>query len=185
MVSCVATFMMRWLIPRLYAFSSAHPGIEVRLSAAHGPVRFAEDGVDVAIRIGKPPWPRRVSAHRLLPDWMGPVVAPELQRRHRLARPSDLRKVALLHSETRPAAWPDWLRLTGMQGVDAARGLRFEHTYFLLEAAASGLGVAIGSYPMVKDDLASGRLVAPFGLVASPSSYYLLHPKSTPSAAKI
>ena len=25
-VSCLATFMMRWLIPRLYAFSAAHPG---------------------------------------------------------------------------------------------------------------------------------------------------------------
>jgi DNA-binding transcriptional LysR family regulator len=184
-VSCVATFMMRWLIPRLYAFSAAHPEIEVRLAASHAPVRFAEEGVDVAIRIGKPPWPRRVSTHRMFPDWMGPVVAPELQRRHRLARPSDLRRVALLHTETRPAAWSDWLRLTGTQGIDAAAGPRFEHTYFLLEAAASGLGVAVGSYPLVKDEIASGRLVAPFGFVVSPSSYYLLHPKSTPSSAKI
>jgi hypothetical protein len=35
-VSCLATFMMRWLIPRLYAFNAAHPGTEVRLAASHG-----------------------------------------------------------------------------------------------------------------------------------------------------
>src|SRR5215467_1997702 len=40
-VSCVATFMMRWLIPRLYAFNAAHPKIEVRLSASHASVDFA------------------------------------------------------------------------------------------------------------------------------------------------
>jgi LysR family transcriptional regulator, glycine cleavage system transcriptional activator len=45
--------------------------------------------------------------------------------------------------------------------------------------------VAIASYPLVKEDLAGGRLVAPFGFVASPSSYYLLHPKSTPNTARI
>src|SRR5262245_47182585 len=48
-VSCLATFMMRWLIPRLYDFAGMHPDIEVRLSASHQPVDFARDGVDVAI----------------------------------------------------------------------------------------------------------------------------------------
>jgi LysR family transcriptional regulator, glycine cleavage system transcriptional activator len=184
-VSCLATFMMRWLIPRLYAFSSAHPGIEVRLSASHGPVRFAEDGIDVAIRIGKAPWPRRVAAHRMFSDRIGPVLAPALKARHRLARPSDLRRLVLLHTDTRPQAWSEWLRLTGTQGIAAADGPHYEHTYFLLEAAASGLGVAIASYPLVKQDLAGSRLEAPFGFAASPNSYYLLHPKSTPNSARI
>jgi len=57
-VSCVATFMMRWLIPRLYAFNSMYPKIEVRLSASHSLVEFARTGLDVAIRVGRPPWPR-------------------------------------------------------------------------------------------------------------------------------
>jgi LysR family glycine cleavage system transcriptional activator len=120
-----------------------------------------------------------------LPDRIGPVLAPALQKRHRLTRPIDLRKLALLHTDTRPQAWPDWLRLSGTDGVDPAGGQRFEHTYFLLEAAASGLGVAIASLPLVKEDLASGRLVAPFGFVTSESSYYLLHAKRTPASARI
>src|SRR5262252_1904122 len=47
-VSCVATFMMRWLIPRLYAFNAIHPKIDVRLTASHAPVDFVRDGIDVA-----------------------------------------------------------------------------------------------------------------------------------------
>jgi LysR family transcriptional regulator, glycine cleavage system transcriptional activator len=184
-VSCLATFMMRWLIPKLYAFSSAHPHIEVRLAASHTPARFVDEGIDLAIRIGKPPWPRRVVAHRMFPDRIGPVLAPALQKRHRLTRPGDLRKTVLLHTQTRAGAWSDWLQLMGLHAIDAVNGPHFEHTYFLLEAAASGLGVAIGSYPLVQEDLASGRLIAPFGFVESPNAYYLLHPKSTPNSQRI
>jgi LysR family transcriptional regulator, glycine cleavage system transcriptional activator len=183
-VSCLATFMMRWLIPRLYAFNAAHPGTEVRLAASHAPVRFGDNGIDVAIRIGKRPWPRSVAAHPFLLDRIGPVLAPALRDRHRLERPADLRRLPLLHTETRPHAWADWLRITGTNDVDAAAGTRFEHTYFLLEAAASGLGVAIGSYPLVEHDVKSGRLVAPFGFVASGSSYCLLHPLKAVNTAK-
>ncbi len=183
-VSCLATFMMRWLIPRLYAFNAAHPSIEVRLSASHAPVSFADGGTDVAIRLGKSPWPRGVVAHPFLPDHIGPVLAPTLLARHRIKRPADFRRVALLHAETRPQAWAEWLRLAGASEPDATKGARFEHTYFLLEAAASGLGAAIGSYPLVQQDLESGRLVAPLGFMASGNSYCLLHPRRTPNLEK-
>jgi DNA-binding transcriptional LysR family regulator len=53
------------------------------------------------------------------------------------------------------------------------------------EAAASGLGVAIGSYPLVAHDLAAGRLVAPYGFVASRASYCLLHPRDTAKVPKV
>ncbi len=184
-VSCLATFMMRWLIPRLYAFNAAHPGIEVRLSASHAPVSFADGATDVAIRLGKPPWPRGVAAHPFLPDHVGPVLAPALVARHRIKRPADLRRVALLHAETRAEAWTDWLSRSGTNGLDPTRGPRFEHTYFLLEAAGSGLGAAIGSYPLVQHDLASGRLVAPFGFMATDGAYCLLHARRAPNLAKI
>ena len=192
-VSCLATFMMRWLIPRLYAFSAAHPGIEVRLAASHAPVDFGAGGVDLAIRLGKPPWPRGVTARPFIADRMGPVLAPALLQRHRIRRPADLARLDLLHAETRPGAWSQWLTIMGANGadaevdamVDAGRGPRFEHTYFLLEAAASGLGAAIGSYPLVEQDLKSGRLVAPFGFVPSGSAYHLLSPRMVPSRARI
>jgi DNA-binding transcriptional LysR family regulator len=37
----------------------------------------------------------------------------------------------------------------------------FDHFYFSLQAAVAGLGVAIGPWHLVRDDLESGVLVAP------------------------
>jgi LysR substrate binding domain len=48
----------------------------------------------------------------------------------------------------------------------------------LLQAATSGFGVAIGPHPLVADDIAAGRLVAPFGLVPHGLSMYVSYPKS-------
>jgi DNA-binding transcriptional LysR family regulator len=183
-VSCLATFMMRWLIPRLYGFNAANPRIEVRLSASHAPPDFGAGGIDVAIRIGRPPWTSAVVARPFLADNVGPVLAPALLEGRRVKRPVDLVRLGLLHAETRPGAWPRWLAMRGAEGIDATKGARFEHMYFLLEAAASGLGVAIASYPLVEQDLASGRLVAPFGLVSSGATYCLLQPRTAPNPGK-
>jgi DNA-binding transcriptional LysR family regulator len=173
-VSCIATFMMRWLIPRLHSFNAAHRNIEVRLSASHEPVDFSRDGIDVAIRLGRTPWPRNVTASPFLADRLGPVCAPALLEARKGMRMSDLRHHRLLHAETRAQAWADWASGRGTT-IDLKNSQGFEHTYFMLEAAASGLGIGIASYALVEYDLVSGRLVAPFGFAPSGRSYCLLH----------
>jgi len=183
-VSCVATFMMRWLIPRLYAFNALHRRIDVRLSASHLPVDFARDGIDVAIRLGKPPWPRNVAATPFMPDRIGPVCAPGLlQGRARLTL-ADLRRCTLLSADTRPDAWADWAQSRRVD-LDHGKARPFEHMYFMLEAAASGLGMGIASHALVEEDLRSGRLVAPFGFTASGRSYCVLHARALADNPKI
>ena len=46
-------------------------------------------------------------------------------------------------------------------------GTAFEHLYYLLEAAVAGLGPAIAPEPLVAEDLAAGRLIAPWGFAAT------------------
>jgi LysR family transcriptional regulator, glycine cleavage system transcriptional activator len=183
-VSCVATFMMRWLIPRLYAFNALHRNIDVRLSASHAPVDFVRDGIDVAIRVGRAPWPRNVIASSFLPDRIGPVCAPALLKGRKSLRMSDLRHHRLLHAETRTENWSDWAHARGTT-IDLSNSQGFEHTYFMLEAAASGLGIGIASHPLVEHDLQSGRLVAPFGFTPSGRSYCVLHARQSAHNAKI
>jgi LysR family glycine cleavage system transcriptional activator len=183
-VSCVATFMMRWLIPRLYAFNSMYPKIEVRLSASHSLVEFARTGLDVAIRVGRPPWPRLVAATPFLSDELGPICAPALLAGRARLRLSDLRRYRLLHAETRAHSWANWARAKGVT-IELGNSQSFEHHYFMLEAAASGLGIGIASYPLVEQDLKSGRLVAPFGFVPSGSSYCLLYARQAANNPKI
>jgi len=183
-VSCVATFMMRWLIPRLYAFNALHPKIEVRLSASHTPVDFVRAGIDVAIRVGRAPWPRNVVATPFLADELGPICAPALLDGRRRLRLSELRRRRLLYAETRAQSWANWARAKRTT-VDLGNSQSFEHHYFMLEAAASGLGIGIASYPVVEQDLKSGRLVAPFGFVPSGNFYSLLHARQAAGNAKV
>jgi len=184
-VSCLPTFMMRWLIPRLYDLTARHPTIDVRLSASSAPVDFAREGIDVAIRIAAPPWPEGIEAQAFMNEEIGPVCSPALVARRRLRRPSDLRHHPLLHTETRVDAWTDWLRRSKTTDIDASKGQRFEHFYFLLEAAVAGLGVAMAPRPLVMEDLKLGRLVAPFGFVRSGRQYCLLYPTELAGVAKV
>jgi LysR family glycine cleavage system transcriptional activator len=180
-VSCIATFSMRWLMPRLHQFQAGHADIDIRLCAPDSPVDFPRHDIDVSIRVGRGEWPDDLEAVAFLDEAFGPVCSPALLQAQPLETPDDLRHHTLLHTESRKTAWSDWLRLAGVQGVDPTSGQRFETFYFLLQAAASNFGVAIGPNTLVADDLASGRLVAPFGFVPSELAMYVLYPRARAS----
>jgi DNA-binding transcriptional LysR family regulator len=170
-LSCEPTLLMRWLIPRLLALSQGAPELELHLSAAGGPVSFEREGIDLAIRRNDFELPPGVRARWLFDELTGPVCTPELARR--IAEPANLAEPLRLHTRTRPSAWDDWA-----SGQDAAlppaREQTFQHFYLSLQAAGAGLGVAIGSHALVFDDLATGRLAAPFGFQPDGSAYFLL-----------
>lgn len=179
-ISCLGTLAMRWLIPRMALFQAAHPGIELRLTTDDGPVDFAQRRIDVAIRVGTGPW-GGAQVTELFPDHVGPVLSPALLPAGEVT-PQSLPGLTALHTRTRPAAWADW---TATQGLVAPReAVEFEHFYFMLEAATAGLGVAIAPDILIRDDLAAGRLVAPFGFVPSGMSYVALRPAGRNAAAE-
>jgi LysR family glycine cleavage system transcriptional activator len=104
---------------------------------------------------------------------------------------ADLRRCKLLHAETTAQAWSEWLRQVGgggdgrAAGIDVRKSQGFEHTYFMLEAAASGLGIGIASFALVEHDLQSGRLVAPFGFTPTGRFYCVLHARQAAGNPKI
>ncbi len=66
-VSCLSTFAMKWLIPRLNAFQETAPEIEVRLSVADSPIDFDRELYDVAIRITDHELPVETRVDELVP----------------------------------------------------------------------------------------------------------------------
>jgi DNA-binding transcriptional LysR family regulator len=60
--------------------------------------------------------------------------------------------------------WNMWLRAAGVEGIDTSRGPHFDVAVMAISAAVLGRGVALTTRSLVADDLASGRLVAPFDL---------------------
>jgi DNA-binding transcriptional LysR family regulator len=100
----------------------------------------------------------------------------------------DLRRATLIHVDTASADWQTWLDGAGAQAgavancadIDASGGLRFDTVQLALEAAAGGLGVAIGRLPLADADLAAHTLVAASAhIVAAEPAYWLVSAHAT------
>lgn len=177
-LSCEPTLMMRWLIPNMPSLQSQLPELELRLVAASGPA--LREGIDMAIRRDDVQWSADVEATYLFSERVGPVCSPEYVSRFFEARQgahSVKDSAPLLHTKTRPDAWRTWETLNFCARSGRAVEKTFEHFYFSLQAAAAGIGVAIGPWQLVRREIESGFLAAPMGFVEDSSAYYLLSRK--------
>ncbi|GBD50464.1 transcriptional regulator GcvA [Methylopila sp. Yamaguchi] len=173
-VNALATFTLRWLIPRLSTFQLAHPSIEVRLTTSNVPLRDLNESYDVAIRGGPDVVPGHV-AHRFLSETRIPVCSPRLLERLPLRSPGDLARHTLLHAATLPGVWPQWLAAARVPDLAPAGSVTFEHFYLTLQAALDGVGVAMGPTALTADDVSAGRLVIPFAEPALPARSYFAY----------
>ena len=164
------SFSTHWLIPRLADFQARHPGIEVRLAFRGADTPF-DDSCSGRIRLGEGRWPG-LTATPLLPADLRPVCTTEMATRMsgRLPDPALMLRVA--HA---PSDWPDWLAAHGVQGL-APRGPVFDFHGQAQQAAADGLGVAMGLRPYIDGALSAGTLVAPFATVLpKQAGWFLIH----------
>ncbi|WP_367253447.1 LysR family transcriptional regulator [Pseudomonas sp. stari2] len=174
-LSCEPTLLMRWLIPRWSDFQKQHRGPDIHLVAGGGPFSF-EQGIDLAIRRDDFHRPPGYHAERLFAEKVGPVCRPDKVGEWFDKSGKCLRATApLLQTSSRPTAWQEWAAAAG-QPVPATQRQSFEHFYFSIQAAVAGLGVAIGPWHLVRDDIESGVLAAPSGFVEDGSHYCLLSP---------
>ena len=166
------SFAVRWLIPRLASFYRQHPDIEVRLATGGAINPFKEDWT-CGILLGNGDWPGHQAEPMFSAD-LFPVCARTIAQR--LQKPADLAKEVLLEVQHSPEEWPLWLAAARVKLRANTLGPRFDNYAMALQAAVDGVGVAIGLRPYVEDDLASGRLVAPFKLaVPKGQAWYLVY----------
>lgn len=164
-LGCPGSLLARWMIPRMGDLQRALPALKLHLAAQDS--AFAPDlgGLNAALMLAAPPWPREWQVHPLARERIGPVVSPRFPGYERLLARGlpALSHEALLHTTSRPQAWPEWAAMAGIDPSSLHFGHGFDHLYYLLEAAVAGLGVAIAPAQLVTEDIASGRLVAPWG----------------------
>ncbi|AQH04131.1 LysR family transcriptional regulator (plasmid) [Burkholderia sp. KK1] len=172
-LSCSATIMMNWLIPRIAGFHRRHPQTELKFNMNYDQIDFVRDKISVAIRASTIEPPKDAITRKLIDEWIGPVCSPEYAQSIRLAAPADLSRAKLLSTRTRPEAWDDWYRATNLEPVSGASADVYDHFYLLIQAAVCGLGVALVPQMLVMNDLVSGKLVAPFGFAPGPRELVL------------
>ena len=166
-----ATFALRWLVPRLAGFQRLHPGVEVSLDTSNAPVEALQDTYDIVIR-GGPDTFYGYSMRPFLSEERLPVCSPALLDHLPLKSPRDLTHHTLLHTSSLPRLWSDWLTKAGVADLKPATTLTLDHFYLTLQAALDGIGVAMGPTALIADDLACGRLVAPFAGPLLPARSY-------------
>ncbi|AZC21758.1 LysR family transcriptional regulator [Pseudomonas sessilinigenes] len=178
-LGCSGSLLARWLIPRLGRLNADLPDLRLHLSADEGDLDPRRPGLDALLVFAEPPWPADMQVHELASERIGPVLSPRYAGYPRLhqAPAAALAAEPLLHTTSRPQAWPSWARRNGIAPEALKYGQGFEHLYYLLEAAVAGLGVAIAPEPLVAEDLLAGRLVAPWGFCDTPGQLALWSPK--------
>ncbi|MBD8555211.1 LysR family transcriptional regulator [Rhizobium sp. CFBP 8762] len=167
-LSCSATIMQYWLIPKIPEFKALHPDIHFRLNVNYGEVDFARDGISVALRNTMYSAPDDVVILDMIGEEIGVVCSPDYLLRHPLKSAVDLETAHVLGTATRKRAWEEWLSAVGPEIPDIQIAEEYEHFYLMLQAATFGSGVAIAPKYLVQREIDAGQLVAPFGFILGP-----------------
>ena len=156
-VACSATFAMRWLVAHLPSFYRAHPQVKVRLSMTSAR-EMRREGADLVLAWDWLSFPAEEQARaiRVADVAFGPVCAPG----YAIGAGGEV-ACRITHDFT-SSAWDHWSARTG-RTITGAHEISFPHTHLCIEAALSGLGVALVERRLVAAELADGRLAAPLG----------------------
>ncbi len=158
-VNAPVVFGRLYLLPHLGHFLREHPSLEVELVLEDRYIQLLEEGIDLAIRVGKPvdsslrsktlaTTPRRlVAAPRYLEEFGEPTDPKELKHHNCLLHSG-------LHSRT------VWQFSQGNKKFQTPVSGRFSanNSEALLTLAKEGLGVALLASWLVDDEIAEGHL---------------------------
>ncbi len=177
-VAVPPTLASRWLIPRLNEFIARHPHIDLNLVSKITRFDFDDEDADVAVYLGDGNWPG-VHLQPLMQDYVVPVCAPELLGDRQLTSAAELLEFTLIQHATRPLSWANWFAAHDVVTTTAASGPKFEFYSHAIQAATSGIGIALMSDLVIRKELADGRLVVPFGeRMKSSDGYFFVYPHS-------
>ena len=146
-----------WLMP-LLAEANGSLTVDVRLAPIRGPIDLTATGCDAAVVSGRPRWAKAYHNSALTRKRAGPMCHPAYWD-----RVGALGNAVLLHKDLSQADWIDWAAQADTDITAKGEKVLPSDAACLREAIA-GRGVTIGTLPLAAADLASGRLIAPFGL---------------------
>lgn len=175
-------FATRYLLDRLSTFRKIVPDADLRLTTVVQLPDFTSDEVDVAIQWGFGTW--KQYEHTLLVQDLKiicctPKLAAELQK------PEDLLSHPLLHPVLSQDLWGHVLSHLGVADQPQYASIQLEDAATMRRAVRAGLGIGLISRIDALEDIAAGRLAAPFGLDVMDSmpkdripGFYLVLPRA-------
>lgn len=180
------------LMPNLSSFAKNYPKIDLRLQSSIDSIDFQNDDVDIAIRVGSYPdtiyddnapsidlsmvnnW-RNVHREFLAEDILVPIYSPKYAtKKLKLNELAVLKEQTLIHTTSRSDAWPGWFNkhLLNSTSPKTKGYLEYSHFFMSLEAAKSGLGIAIVPKILLQNN--KDLIIREDLSVKSSGEYYLL-----------
>ena len=136
-LAILPAFGMRWLMPRLPAFSRLHPEVTINMATRLEQFNFAGEPFDAALHYGHADWPGTQSL-LLKNEQLLPVCAPSLLGGKQIAAPADILNLPLLHIQTRPQAWAQWFASQGQGQLPPLSGTMYDQFATITQAALHG-----------------------------------------------
>lgn len=163
-------FARGFVLRRMAKFKSQLPDVDLWLDTSERKVDFKIDEVDILITQAA-----GVAAHgtidaHLIDDERAPMAAPDLLARLGTTAPRSGAHWPLLHDESQ-VTWRDWFLKAEQRREDTVGGSNFSDHALMIEAAAAGHGVALGSSICAAPYLESGALVVLDGPTFAQPSY--------------
>ncbi len=188
----------RWLIPRLASFYGAHPDIRLNLTTFVGVPVLASGPLQCALAYCERP-PAGCVAEPVMRLRLLPVIGAQLLGRGSGAarskghRPVDrkelpelLKRHPLLGQHTLPDAWPAYLRQLGLAEGAVHYGPRYQLLTMGLQAALSGLGIALLPLYVAQPELDACRVrLLSSQALTTAASYQLIYRKEQPRSAAL
>jgi LysR family glycine cleavage system transcriptional activator len=180
-VTSTPTFASKWLLPRLAQWYAEPAASRVHLHPTLELLDLHSGQADCAIRCGLPPW-KGLEHELLMPIHLVPVCSPGYAARRKIPlREAEILGHDLIHADIGKnetgEEWREWLAGVGVESPGKLPGVSCQDPALAMQAAADGLGIAIGYLELIERDLQTGNLVAAHPrMVRHRLSYYLVYP---------
>lgn len=155
-LSIPATWGNHWLMPRLPRFHRAHPDVSLNLLTHVGPADFANRRLDAAVEFLVEPR-HDMPCEKIMGLSISPYASTATAANY---KPKSAWPTAqMLQHTTLPDAWRGWQKLAypGRE-PQRASGPRFDLMFMAMNAAISGMGVALLPEFLVEGAVLSGQL---------------------------
>ena len=173
---CVPPFFAReLLLPRLNAFQTLMPDIDIRVVTQPSLMKEHPSDADLSILLGSGDWPELVT-YPLFQRRIVAACSPALKKKARFSKYSDLDGQTLIVHENRPHSWVNWAQALKVEPPRAGKIFRFDSMAAVVMAATEGLGVALVSWPLSERLFESKALVCAFDdKVDTGEQFHLAH----------
>lgn len=148
----------KWLLPRLKLFNQLYPEIKVEIIASEVRANFKNDGVDLAIRMGQPPFGNELKEKLLALQNLCAVCSQNYaQKLNKINQVEDLADYQLIYDDH--SQWDAFI--SNLQGGNQGgnNGMKFNQTALAMDAALNGQGIALVPFLLAEADIAKGNLV--------------------------